>query len=258
MKLCLLFFRNLYQSCKKDEITVYAAQASFFLLLSSVPFLVLLLALIRYIPFLMPEDLLELFLPFVPSYVQPLFTHIFYELKTAAPGAVVSFSSVTALWSASRGIQGIERGLERIAGHKKRRPYLKRRFFHFMYTLLLLPLSILVLPFLAFYGYSGKLRMLLLLTLLSLFISILYALLPAAKIRLSSCLPGAVFTALGWCFSASALSLYFHTFRSIPKLYGHLTSAAVLLLWLYFCLWILFLGEELNQSYRQYNSCIMG
>ena len=42
--------KRIYDKFTKDEVTVYAAQASFFIVLSFFPFIMLLLTLIQFIP----------------------------------------------------------------------------------------------------------------------------------------------------------------------------------------------------------------
>ena len=46
----LLNCKRIYNDFIKDEVTVYAAQASFFIVLSAAPFIMILLTLIQLIP----------------------------------------------------------------------------------------------------------------------------------------------------------------------------------------------------------------
>ena len=51
--------KRIFDKYKKDEVTVYAAQASFFIVISFFPFIMLLLTLIQFIPAINKSDLLE-------------------------------------------------------------------------------------------------------------------------------------------------------------------------------------------------------
>ena len=51
----LLNCKRIYNDFIKDEVTVYAAQASFFIVLSAAPFIMILLTLIQLIPAVSPD-----------------------------------------------------------------------------------------------------------------------------------------------------------------------------------------------------------
>lgn len=270
LKVQFLHIKELKNQCLRDEISVYAAQASFFLVLSSVPFLLLLLSFIRQVPQITPEDLLLALSQFTPEKVHPLLETVISDLYVSSSAAILSLSSFTALWSASRGVLGIERGLNRIVGCNESRTYLLSRLLHSAYTLLLLPICLFSL-FLLVLGtrlqrlflrrlpatdtslirsllHIFNFRFLIAMGILILFFAVLYSRLPCRKTALRQQLPGAVFAAGGWIGCSAAFSIYFRISRGFSHLYGHLTSAALLMLWLYLSLWILFAGAEYNQS----------
>ena len=59
--------REIYRKYKEDEMTVYAAQVSFFVILSVVPFLMLLLTAVQMIPGISKADFLEIAMDIVPA-----------------------------------------------------------------------------------------------------------------------------------------------------------------------------------------------
>ena len=63
----LLNCKRIYNDFIKDEVTVYAAQASFFIVLSAAPFIMILLTLIQLIPAVSPEDLMHVMTQLLPS-----------------------------------------------------------------------------------------------------------------------------------------------------------------------------------------------
>ena len=108
-------------------------------------------------------------------------------------------------------------------------------------------LALRFLPFLRFLSpYLISLRSILSLIILAVFFTGLYTFLPYEKMRLKSQLPGAVFSTVCWILFSFAFSLYFKYFSRFSTMYGSLASVAVLMLWLYFCICILFMGAEIN------------
>lgn len=85
-------------------------------------------------------------------------------------------------------------------------------------------------------------------TLLVLFFSLLYAFVPQKKTSLLRQLPGAVVAAAGWLGFSALYSLYITYFGNYSYLYGSFAIIVLLVLWLYFCINILFFGAELNAA----------
>lgn len=260
----LVHCKQIYDKFVRDEITVYAAQASFFIVLSSVPFIILLLTVLQFVPAVQQSDLLYLLSRLLPIEVQPLVYTIIGEIYSKSSAALLSVSSIVTLWSAARGMQGIERGLNRITGCPKRRGYVISRLINSGYTIVFMAVCVMslallvfgtvlqnltlrLLPFLRFLSpYLISLRSILSLIILAVFFTGLYTFLPYEKMRLKSQLPGAVFSTVCWILFSFAFSLYFKYFSRFSTMYGSLASVAVLMLWLYFCICILFMGAEIN------------
>ncbi len=253
----------------KDEITVYAAQASFFLVLASFPFVMLLLTLIQFIPSVSKSDLLQTLVNIMPNMLDSLVISIINDLYMKSPGTMLSVTALTALWSSSRGIMGIERGLNRIYGAAKRRNYFLRRLICTGYTLLFMLVCVVSLAllvfgnsiqelFIFFFPIIGHLiqRIIsfrsLLSTILFLFAFVmLYTLVPAKKQNPWQQLPGAIFAAICWLLFSYSFSLYFSNFSNYSYMYGSLTAVVLFMLWLYFCICILFIGAEINVHLNQ-------
>ncbi|MBR4868313.1 MAG: YihY/virulence factor BrkB family protein, partial [Clostridia bacterium] len=58
-------------------------------------------------------------------------------------------------------------------------------------------------------------------------------------------LPGAMLAALGWIVFSLLYSLYLSHVNTY--IFGSLAAAVFIMLWLYFCIYILFVGAEINQ-----------
>lgn len=263
----LFHFRQVCYKFNKDEITVYAAQASFFTILAAFPFLMLLMALIQFIPAITKASLLKVLITMVPMEMNSLIVTVIEELYTKSPVAVLSVTAAAAVWSSSKGMLSIERGLNRVFGREKKRSYLMTRLVCACYTVVFMGLSILTLvllvlgnsiqSFLALH-YPGVARITryvltfrtMLFFLLTFSFSILYTYVPEKKLKFRSQLPGALFSTLGWMAFSFVFSLYFSNFSRYSVMYGSLTAIVLLMLWLYECICILFLGAEINSMFR--------
>ena len=75
----------------------------------------------------------------------------------------------------------------------------------------------------------------------------MYVVFPNEKIKIRHALPGAVFAAIGWLVFSKLYSVYVVHFSSFAGIYDSLYSLALGLLWLYFCISIVFYGGVLNR-----------
>ena len=262
--------KRIFDKYKKDEVTVYAAQASFFIVISFFPFIMLLLTLIQWIPAVNKSDLLELLVAVMPDMLDSLVIGIVDDLYKKSPATMVSISALVAIWSASRGMLGIERGLNRVYESPQPRGYIVRRLICSGYTirfviacvasLLLLVLGssiqkliIRVFPLVSgFTQHVMSVRSFLALAVLVIVFTGLYTLVPAHRHSLKSQLPGALFSTLGWIIFSALFSIYFNNFSNYSYMYGSLTAVVVLMLWLYICICILLIGAELNYYLEKY------
>ena len=112
----ILIGKRIYDKFSEDEMTVYAAQVSFFVILSFVPFLMLLLTAVQMIPGISKADFLEIAMDIVPADYKSLAFRVVNDLMLKSPATMISATAVTALWSAGRGMFSVARGLNRVNG----------------------------------------------------------------------------------------------------------------------------------------------
>lgn len=236
MKFNRLFIHTLIRKYLHDEMSVYAAQASFFIMLAVFPFFMLLLCMINMIPFLQESDLLEGLAAIFPDNLDALLITILHDVQTYASTALLSASAFTALWSSSKGMLSIERALNKVYGIDVSRNYFFRRLVCSGYTLLYTCFCAIIL---VFWGINSTIMI---------FFSILsfYVILPYKKQSVIQQIPGTLFTTVGWIAFSQAFSFYFRHFNNYHPMYGSLTTIILLLLWLYFGFCILFIGAEIN------------
>ena len=236
------------------RIPVYAAHAGYFVILASFPMLVLLLGLLRYTG-LQVQTLTAFLEGFLPQALMPAARKLIRSTYENTSGAVLSLSAVTALWSAGRGIQGLLTGLNGVYGVTENRGWLRTRLLCGLYALgfLLVLVATLVLHVFGtelFRSQSGnllQLRFFLLLGLQTALFAGIFTVLPNRKNRFRESLPGAFLASAGWLIFSDLYSFYVEHFAGYTNLFGSVYGVALSMLWLYFCICILFYGGALNR-----------
>ena len=247
------------------RVPLYAANASFFLVLSVFPALLLLLGLLRFTT-LEVERLGEMLAGFLPDALLASAEELILLTYDNTDGKTLGLSAVTTLWSASRGIYGIIGGLNAAYELEETRGYLRIRFLSVIYTFAFLLVLLLTLglhvfgtklllllyraasnPFLGFVMEVIDLRFFLLLILQTAIFTMLYLFLPNGRNRLSESLPGALLASSGWLVFSDLYSIYVERFATLSNVYGSVYAVALSMLWLYFCMAIVFYGGALNR-----------
>ena len=74
----------------------------------------------------------------------------------------------------------------------------------------------------------------------------MFMVLPNRRNTFRESLPGALLASLGWLIFSDLYSVYVQHFSGYANVYGSVYAVALAMLWLYFCLCILFYGGALN------------
>ena len=246
------------------NISVYASHASFFIALSVFPALVLLLSLLRYTG-LEVELLTEMLHGVLPTALMPFAQKLIINTYNSTTGAVVSVSAVTVLWSAGRGIYGLVTGLNVVYDTVENRGYFRTRAVSVLYTFGFLVVLILTLvlhvfgsgllqwlplresPLLQLIRDVVDLRFFLLLFVQTALFTAMFMVLPNRRNSFAESFPGAVLASIGWLAFSDLYSIYVERFASLTNVYGSVYAVALSMLWLYCCMFILFLGGALNR-----------
>lgn len=245
-----------------QKVPLYAANASFFLILSVFPVLVILLALIRYTG-MQVETFTDLLSEVVPGALMPMVNRLVLSAYVNSSGTMLSVSAVAALWSASRGMYSFVTGLNAIYDVKENRGYFHTRFISVGYTfafLLVLLLTLVLhvfgadllrmleaLPIPAFLLNLLDLRVFLLLILQTALFCAMFMVLPNERNGLRESLPGALLASIGWQVFTNLYSIYSQKTSAYANIYGSVYVVALGMLWLYFCICIVFYGGVLNR-----------
>ncbi len=245
---------------ERYRIRVYAAQASFFITISALPFLILLLTGVGFFLPRIEDAVLDAISGAVPGEFSDFVKTILDEISSKSSVSVASFSALTLLWSASKGIRSIGAGIANVYGGAKKDGFIGHRVKAVGFTLLWMLTVLMTLGIWVFgdiiLSYSDKLSSYGIIRLLNggAFLIILTAVFAATftgysgrQVKFFAQLPGAVFAAVGWFLYSSFFEFYIENFADYSYIYGSLTSLVVIMLWLYSCMEILLIGAGINR-----------
>ena len=267
MKKMIELVKEFLDKCKKDKINAYSAQSAFFVILSLIPFLMVFSSLLQYTN--ITEDMvITVIKKIMPQYVSPFLISLVKEIYSRSVG-LISITAIVAVWSAAKGIQYMADGLNSVHELEETRNWFVLRFWAVIYTVVFLVAIVFTLVVLVFGNrlhklaveklvlirdfilFLEKFRGLIFLLLLILFFDIIFAALPNQKLTLKSQLPGAAVCAAAWYIFSFGLAVYVDYFNGF-SMYGSLTTVALIMLWLYFCMYLMMLSAELNVFLQRY------
>ena len=259
--------KDLLEKISDTQVSLYAANAGYFLILSVFPALVLILSLLRYTG-IQVDTFASLLEGVLPEALLPAAQRLILNTYVNTTSTVVGLSAVASLWSASRGMYCLLTGLNAIYGVSENRSWLHTRFISMIYTFLFLLVLLLTLVLHVFgttilgilsqrSGWLANLlanvvdlRFFLLLFTQTLLFTAMFMVLPNGRNRLENSLPGALLASIGWLIFSDLYSIYVEHFTSLSIIYGSVYAVALSMLWLYCCLSILFYGGVLNRFLR--------
>ncbi|MCD7865868.1 MAG: YihY/virulence factor BrkB family protein [Clostridiales bacterium] len=250
---------------KEDNIGAYAAQAALFLIMSIIPFLLVLISLIRYTP--VSEALILTGIQLIsPGYVSSTVVSIVDEVYHNAGGILV-FSLVIAVYSAAKTIQSLRYGLNKVYEIEETRNWFVLRLRAMAETLGLI-IAILLLMVLLMFGQSIqdmlveyapfvsvitevilRLRFLILFFAMTGIFAIIYKEIPNRKASFRSQLVGSFGCSAAWYVFTFGVSIYINYFNGF-SFYGSMTSIVVLMFWLYIAMYIFLVCGAINSSFE--------
>lgn len=246
----------------KDHVGAYAAQSAYFFMLCMIPIILLLLTLVQYTP-VTKADVMTAVVQVFPSSVDSLIISIVNQVYNQST-SIIPITIVVALWSAGKGVLAMTTGLNCVYDCPETRNYIYLRIRATIYTVLFIGVIVLLL-LLAVFGNSLyifvsahirilepvadwliSMRNIIAPLVLVGFSLLLYKFLPNRKDRFKKQIPGAIFTAIGWLVVSWVFSVYVDIFKGFSSMYGSLTTIVLIMLWLYFCMYSILLGGEIN------------
>ena len=225
----------------RDRLDSASAHGAFFLIISFLPFIALVLTLMQRIHFSSGVPILEaalrLFPESVSSFVEALFP------SPLESGGVLPVAVITSVWTSSMAMVAVITGLDQIYEVKESRGLVRLRAVAILYVLAFAVVILVTAALLVFgstiYNYLLKhsppffatllinFKSLVGFLLLFIFFTLMYTFLPRRRIKFLHNLAGAAFGAAGWVLFSFFFSLFVENFSN-------------------FCMYILFLGAEVS------------
>ena len=244
MKRYLKTIFGFMERLKEDHVGAFATQAAYFILLSFIPFLMLLLTLVQYIPPISDQKMVtDMLLQIMPdtgefrNFLLGIISEVY-----AKGTAVVPISAILALWSAGKGIKALTDGVNAIYHVEETRNYVVMRIRSAIYTLIFILGNIT--------AHVIGMRTAISLCILVCIFLLIYKFLPNRKASLKYQIPGAVSSAVAWSLFSLGFSIYIDVYDGLSNMYGSLTTIILILLWLYFCMYIILIGAEINAYFE--------
>ena len=263
-----LIARDFASQMRKQDISAYAASIAFFFFLSLVPMLMMICTIIPFTP-LTEENLVTAVTDITPDRVDPLAESLIADVYDRAAG-ILSIAVVATIWSAANGVMALMQGLNAINGVEEERNYFVIRGIASFYTMVMLVIVILSL-FLMVFGnqlvnlalhrvpqlkgvvsFLMNFRFMLVWLILTLLFSVIYTYVPDVKLSFREQIPGALFASVAWSIFSWGFSMYVN-YGNAYGIYGSLAIITIVLLWMYFCMYIVMIGAYLNKYFRPVN-----
>lgn len=260
-------FTEIINQVSDHHVGAYAAQTAYFFMLCMIPIILLLLTLVRYTP-ITKADVMSAVIRVFPSSVESMITTIVNQVYNQSMG-IIPVTILVALWSAGKGVLAITTGLNCIYGCRETRNYVFLRIRSTIYTMMFL-LVIILLLVLSVFGntlnifiaehiplvknvadWLIEVRIVITPIVLMIFSLLIYKFLPNRRDKILRQLPGAVFAAIGWMIVSWIFSVYVDVFRGFSSMYGSLTTIMLIMMWMYFCMYCILIGGELNVMFGE-------
>ncbi len=257
--------KDILNEIKRDNVGAFAAQTTFFMVVSAFPFMILFLSILQHTA-VSQNQLLHIVGGFLPETVAPFVLSIIREMYHKSV-EVLSVAIVGAVWSSAKGVQYLSNGLNAIYNIEENRNWFILRFRAIWYTLIFSFSTIVSILFVIFGRVLRRtllvkypivnhlvrmllgLRYLILFFILFLLFVVILKYLPNRKASFRSQMLPAFTASMFWVFMSVGISIYINFFDGF-SMYGSMTTIMLILMYIYFGVYILLLCAEVDSMYE--------
>lgn len=246
------------------RITTYSAACAYYLFMSLVPVIMLLVSVLQYTP-LTKDVVLGAVAEYVPESLYEIVDYIVSSIYNGGRVAL-TVSILLTLWSASACMKALLRGMDSVYDAERREDYIRfsiRACVYMVIFVVLLLLSFFVMVYggrildlveqsmpvnhsLDFLFTLAKyLRFVIILALLALVFCFLFKWMPARPLEFRRQVPGAVFSSVAWAAFSFIFSFYV-SFSDKFGAYGYIGTIMIAMIWIFYCFYFLLLGGFIN------------
>lgn len=252
---------------EKHHVNEYSIQCAYYVILSFIPFLILLFSLIQFTT-IGKETIFFWIRDIFPGNISGFVEGIIREASFKSIGTL-SISIIFILWSAGKGFFALCKGFHYIYETPREYNYWFLKLKSIICIIIFIIMVVVALVVVTFGGtivdilknkYMGlstpiniilKLRWLWQFLILFGVFLLMYKFVPKHKVKFVTQIPGALFSAIGWYVLSWGFSVYLDVFKNFSIIYGSLTSIMLLMIWVYWCMYIILLGAELNMLIKK-------
>ncbi|MDO4166178.1 MAG: YihY/virulence factor BrkB family protein [Eubacteriales bacterium] len=281
LKQTLPYFEQFTLHINASNISAHAGETAFFIILSFFPFTMFLCTLVRLTP-LTKQILIEAMQVVFPTSFHNYLGQIINEIYNHYSTTILSLTIITAIWLGSKAFMSLISGLNDMYQINESRHYIRVRILAVVYTalfavLILITLILLVFGNSLYYHFCTifpwlhdtllsiiSVRSIVCFLIMLLFFTIMYILLPNHKanqntddrnqIGFISQLPGGLLTTTGWILFSYLYSYYVDHLSNYSFFYGTMTTIALLMVWLFACMYLLFFGGLINHLMMDFST----
>jgi len=257
--------KDFAEQLKKDNIAVFAAGVAFFFFLSLAPITMIVCSALSFFPDIR-DSLLLTVIDITPDSFVPLAITLISQIYERT-GKILPIAILVTIWTSGKGMLGLMRALNEVNEVEENRSYIVLRIMASFYMLvtvggILVTLGLSILGQSAIDGLTGMFpglstllywvsgfRFLIIWALLAVAFCLIFTYIPNKELKLRYQIPGAVFTAISWSVFSYLFFLYISHTRAL-SLYGSLSTIFLLMLWMYFCIYIMLVGANLNKYFK--------
>lgn len=248
----------------RRRITTYSAACAYFLFMSLVPMLMVLISIVQYTP-LTQSVILTTISDYVPDQLYTILETIVGSIYSGG-SAALTVSIVLTVWSASKSMKALMRGVDSVYDADRHEDFFVfslRACLYMVVFIFILLLSLLAMVYggeiiKLLYGilpHGGAvdwifdaakyLRFVVVLVVLAFVFSLTYWHMPARKLSYRAQWPGAMFCAVAWGGFSFIFSFYVSVSNNFGA-YGLIGTVIVAMVWVYYCFYFLLLGGYIN------------
>ena len=255
--------KKILRKLDEDHIGEYTAQCAYYTLLSFIPFIILLLSLIKYMN-IEKDTLIYVFEVILPNVMKNSILDIIQEVYSKSL-ETVSISFIFMLWSASKSFYALNKGLSKIYNREENENYILERIKGVVGAIIALMVVIVILVLLVFGNIikvainerfqelNGIVEFILnakdVISIISTFLIFFFM----YKIKLGkkgsgikNCAFGAAFTSISWYLISLFFSIYVDIFTNFSIIYGSLATIVLIMTWLYAIIYAILVGAEIS------------
>lgn len=259
------FTIQLYKQVSRHDLLDNGAMLTYYFILSFFPFIIFVISLISYTP-IADIDFLGNIIILLPSDIGGDILNVLSQIVDSRSEALLSTSIIFATYTASKGLKGLIRSINRAYNIEEDRNFISKTILALIFTVSLAALIVVVLLMVVF----GKvildkliiylnineevlstfhlLRLVIPAVSMFVVLTLIYKFAPNKKISLRSTFIGALFSTTAGIIMSLGFGFYVNSFANYNLTYGSLGGVIVFLVWVNLLSCVIVLGAEINSA----------